>query len=81
MALIPTLATMAALTLLSNPAFQPESVSINYTPFARFATRIQRAFRNAIGYRRYRRRVRRSILQQDIYSPWDWDEIFYGPGF
>ena len=77
MALIPTLATMAALTLLSNPALQPESVSINYTPFARFATRIQRAFRNAMGFRRYRRREYLSSVR--TYT--DWDEFFYGPGF
>ena len=45
MAVVPALATMAALTLLQNPAAQPEGVSVDYSPFAGPARRIQRAAR------------------------------------
>ena len=46
MALVPTLASMAALTLLQHPEHQPEGVSVDYTPFRQPAILIQRFIRN-----------------------------------
>ena len=42
---IPSLAAMAALTLLHNPHMQPEDVSVDYTPYAAPATVLQRWWR------------------------------------
>ena len=42
---VPTLAAMAALTLLQHPEAQPLDVTVDYSPFAEFARRIQRAVR------------------------------------
>ena len=42
---IPSLAAMAALTLLQNPHMQPEDVSVDYTPYAAPARAIQRWWR------------------------------------
>ena len=47
---IPTLAAMAALTLLQNPHMQPEDVAVNYGDLNTYASRIQR-------YRRRRSRA------------------------
>ena len=48
MAIVPALATMAALTLLHNPRAVPEYVSVDYGPFAERARLIQRAYRNLL---------------------------------
>ena len=48
MAIVPALATMAALTLLHNPRALPENVSIDYSPFAEQASLIQRAYRRIL---------------------------------
>ena len=45
MAVIPSLAVMAGLTLLFNPEAQPEGTEIDYTPMRPFAVRLQRAWR------------------------------------
>jgi len=45
MAVIPSLAVMAGLTLLFNPGAQPEGTEIDYTPMRPFAVRLQRAWR------------------------------------
>eukprot|EP00964_Phaeocystis_antarctica_P012569 scaffold6936_cov76-Phaeocystis_antarctica.AAC.1 len=42
---IPSLAAMAALTLLQNTHMQPEDVSVDYTPYAAPATVLQRWWR------------------------------------
>ena len=47
MALVPTLASMAALTLLQHPEHQPEGVSVDYTPFRQPAITTQRMVRGA----------------------------------
>ena len=39
---IPTLAAMAALTLLQNPHMQPEDVAVNYGDLNTYARRVQR---------------------------------------
>ena len=39
---IPTLAAMAALTLLQNPHMQPEDVTVNYGDMNTYASRVQR---------------------------------------
>ena len=39
---IPTLAAMAALTLLQNPHMQPEDVTVNYGDLNTYASRVQR---------------------------------------
>ena len=39
---IPTLAAMAALTLLQNPHMQPEDVAVNYGDLNTYASRVQR---------------------------------------
>ena len=49
---VPTLAAMAALTLLQHPEAQPLDVTLDYSPFAEFARRIQRAVRGKQGPRR-----------------------------
>ena len=45
---VPTLAAMAALTLLQHPEAQPLDVTVDYSPFAGFAKRIQRAAREML---------------------------------
>ena len=42
---IPTLAAMAALTLLHNPHAQPEDTAVDYSGFSQPATTIQRSYR------------------------------------
>ena len=41
---IPTLAAMAALTLLQNPHMQPEDVNVNYGDLNTYASRVQRRY-------------------------------------
>ena len=60
MALVSTLASMAALTLLQHPEHQPEGVSVDYTPFRDPAITIQRMLRGFIT----RIRIIRSITIQ-----------------
>ena len=48
MAIVPALATMAALTLLHNPRALPEDVSVDYSPFAEQARLIQSAYRRLL---------------------------------
>jgi len=48
MAVIPSLAVMAGLTLLFNPGAQPEGAVIDTTPMQPFAIRLQRAWRRFI---------------------------------
>ena len=48
MAVIPSLAVMAGLTLLYNPEAQPEGTEIDYTPMRPFAVRLQRAWKRTI---------------------------------
>ena len=48
MAIVPALATMAALTLLHNPRPLPDDVSVDYSPFAEQARLIQRAYRRLL---------------------------------
>ena len=49
MAIVPALATMAALTLLHNPgALQEDVWSVDYSPFAEQARLIQRAYRRLL---------------------------------
>ena len=78
MAVVPALATMAALTLLQNPAAQPEGVSVDYSPFAGPARRIQRAVRRLLRQRTYTRDVWRvgSRAFDGLYSG-----AYYGPGY
>ena len=82
---VPTLASIAALTLLYAPAAQPENISIDYTPLRRFATRIQRAFRN-IRSRRSRRAYEEQRQRNDEYmnamiNSGLRPQTYYGPGF
>ena len=78
MAIVPALATMAALTLLQNPAAQPEGVSVDYSPFAGPARRIQRAVRRLLRQRSYTRAVWRvgSRAFDTLYYG-----AYYGPGY
>jgi len=86
MAVVP-LATMAALTLLQNPAAQPEGVSVDYSPFAGPVRRIQRAVRRLLRDRaetrdwninRYRGEV--AHWQQELAGLAGYIG-FYSPGF
>ena len=54
---VPTLAAMAALTLLQHPEQQPEGVSVDYTPFRAPAILIQRMLRGVLARLRRRRRL------------------------
>ena len=82
MAVVPALATMAALTLLQNPAAQPEGVSVDYSPFAGPARRIQRAVRRLLRQRTYTRAERIRVWRvgsrafDGLYSG-----AYYGPGY
>ena len=49
---IPTLAAMAALTLLQNPHMQPQDVTVNYGDMNTYASRVQRYQRKQAAYRR-----------------------------
>jgi len=62
MAIVPALATMAALTLLQNPAAQPEGVSVDYSPFAGPARRIQRAARRKSAIVRIQSAIRQFLV-------------------
>ena len=64
MAVVPALATMAALTLLQNPAAQPENVSVDYSPFASSARRIQRAARRKSAIVRLQAAIRRYLVSR-----------------
>ena len=77
MAVVPALATMAALTLLQNPGAQPEGVSVDYSPFAGPARRIQRAIRRLLEQRTYTRDVWRAQSRafDSSFAP------FHGPGY
>ena len=48
MAIVPALATMAALTLLHNPDVLPGNVSVDYSPLAEQARLIQSAYRRLL---------------------------------
>ena len=78
MAVVPALATMAALTLLQNPAAQPADVSVDYSPFAGPARRIQRAVRRLLRQRAYTRRVWR--VGSRAFDTL-WVGAYYGPGY
>lgn len=78
MAVVPALATMAALTLLQNPAAQPEGVSVDYSPFAGPARRIQRAVRRLLRQRTYTRAVWR--VGSRAFDTL-WVGAYYGPGY
>ena len=79
------LATMAALTLLQNPAAQPEDVSVDYSPFTGLARRIQRAVRKLLRRRagtRYRRRLVWEAGQERWDSEFGTGRVqYYGPGY
>ena len=49
MAVVPSLAAMAALTLFQNPHMQPEGYSVDYSAYSAPATVIQRRQRRRIG--------------------------------
>ena len=86
MAVVPALATMAALTLLQNPAAQPEDVSVDYSPFSDLARRLQRGVRNLLRRRRGTR-YRRQLVWEVGYQRWVREVYgsgrvqYYGPGF
>ena len=67
---VPTLAAMAALTLLQHPEAQPLDVTLDYSPFAEFARRIQRAVRGKQGPRRSA-----AVQIQSNYRSADFDDI------
>ena len=68
MAVVPTLAAMAALTLFQHPEAQPEDVSVDYSAFSAPAITIQRFVRGIIS--RVRTLIPRSRRIQMDY-PWD----------
>ena len=79
------LATMAALTLLQNPAAQPEDVSVDYSPFTSLARRLQRGVRNLLRRRRGTR-YRRRLVWEAGHQRWDSEfgtgrVQYYGPGY
>ena len=63
MAVVPTLAAMAALTLFQHPEAQPEDVSVDYSAFSAPAITIQRFVRGTIS------RVR-TLMQPFRRSAW-----------
>ena len=68
MAVVPTLAAMAALTLFQHPEAQPEDVSVDYSAFSAPAITIQRFVRGIIS------RVRTLIppsRRMNMQYPWD----------
>ena len=83
MAVVPALATMAALTLLQNPAAQPEGVSVDYSPFAGPARRIQRAIRGLLRRRAETRdwNIRRYRGEASVWLDPLMRDVFFGPGF
>ena len=83
MAVVPALATMAALTLLQNPAAQPEGVSVDYSPFAGPARRIQRAIRRLLEQRTYTRDVWRAQSRafDSSLAGYPTAVPFHGPGY
>ena len=86
MAVVPALATMAALTLLQNPAAQPEDVSVDYSPFTNLARRLQRGVRNLLRRRRGTR-YRRRLVWEVGHRRWVTEVYgsgrvqYYGPGY
>ena len=84
MAVVPALATMAALTLLQNPAAQPEGVSVDYSPFAGPVRQIQRAIRRLLSKRAATRRSLRRRYEIESLV-WQFQvpgfDNFFGPGF
>ena len=79
---VPTLAAMAALTLLQHPEHQPEGVSVDYTPFRAPAITIQRMARGVLARLRRNARLlfdwrlqRRYMASLQVYMPYRQDEI------
>ena len=69
MAVVPTLAAMAALTLFQHPEAQPEDVSVDYSPFSAPATAVQRAWRSLIRFRRALGLARLRMYYRHHYGP------------
>ena len=82
MAVVPTLAAMAALTLFQHPEAQPEDVSVDYSAFSAPARALQQAWRRLTKFRR-----RLGWARMDMaWTAVDWSDFhgylyYYGPGY
>ena len=82
MAVVPTLAAMAALTLFQHPEALPEDVSVDYSPFTAAARAIQRVWRrlHALGVGQYRLTLG-GYGDPQYRNPGEGAGGFYGPGY